>query len=136
MARKPHVLVIPFPAQGHVAPFMKLAIQIAAHGVKVTFVNSESVHEKLIASTSGDIKEIRLVTIPDGLDAAGQRNIVTFTKQARIGMPGPLKDLIEQSNSTNENITCILADTNAVWALQVAKEMGIERIAVLVAGPA
>ena len=48
MARQlhPHVLVISYPAQGHVAPLMKLSPQIAAQGVKVTFVNTEFIHEK------------------------------------------------------------------------------------------
>lgn len=142
MARKPHVLAIPFPAQGHVAPFMKLALQIAANGVKITFVNSESVHERIMASVSADIEEqslISLVSIPDALESRGaQRNAVNFTKRAQKGMPGSLKNLIEKINQSNinEQITCVLADTTAVWALEVAKEMGIGRIAVQVAGPA
>ncbi|OMO89780.1 UDP-glucuronosyl/UDP-glucosyltransferase [Corchorus olitorius] len=145
MARNPHVLVIPLAAQGHVAPLMKLAVQIAAHGVKVTFVNSENAHERIMASNStpAEIKEqislISLVTIPDGLGSgAGQRTGLAVAKQARKGMPDSLKDLIEKINHFNfsEQITCVVADTMAVWALQVAKEMGINRIAVQVAGPA
>ncbi|XVF11822.1 hypothetical protein REPUB_Repub08aG0060300 [Reevesia pubescens] len=142
MARKPHVLVVPLAAQGHVAPLMKLSFQIAAHGVKVTFVNSKSVHEKIMASISENIEEqslISLVSIPDALESGGgQRNAVNFTKMAQRGMAGPLKNLIEKINQSNSNeqITCVLADTIAVWALEVAKEMGIERIAVQLAGPA
>lgn len=34
-----HVVVMPFPAQGHVTPIMKLAQQLVTQGVKVTFVN-------------------------------------------------------------------------------------------------
>ncbi|XWS60461.1 hypothetical protein CRYUN_Cryun07bG0038300 [Craigia yunnanensis] len=142
MARKPHILVIPLAAQGHVAPLMKLSFQIAAHGVKVTFVNSESVHERIMASVSADMKEqtlISLVSIPDALESGGgQRNAVNFTKRAQRGMPGALKNLIEKINQSNSNeqITCVLADATAVWALEVAKEMEIERIAVQLAGPA
>ncbi|XP_022736355.1 UDP-glycosyltransferase 83A1-like isoform X2 [Durio zibethinus] len=139
MARKPHVLVVPLAAQGHVAPFMKLSFQIAGHGVKVTFVNSESVHERIMASVSADMKEqslISLVSIPDALES--RVGSVNFTKMAQRGMPGALKELIEEINQSDssEQITCVLADTVAVWALEVAKEMGIERIAVHVAGPA
>ena len=70
--RQPHVLVIPFPALGHVAPLMKLATKIAEHGIDVTFVNTEFMHAKIIASMQGKAEnsssQIMLVSIPDGLD--------------------------------------------------------------------
>ena len=81
MTRKPDVLVIPFPAQGHVSSLMKLSLQIAAHGVKVTFVNFESIHEKVMASIRAkhdDLKDslISFASIPDGLESEDDRTIL------------------------------------------------------------
>ena len=71
MGRQAHVLMIPFPAQGHVAPLIKLAHQISDHGIIVTFVNSDFIHEKVVAALPEEAtapSRIRLVSIPDGLN--------------------------------------------------------------------
>ncbi|XWS47945.1 hypothetical protein CRYUN_Cryun13aG0029600 [Craigia yunnanensis] len=146
MTRKPHVLVISLPAQGHLSSLMKLSLQIAAHGVKVTFVNLESIHEKVMASTPvkhDDQEEslISFVSIPDGVELENDRNdALKFTESKRKVMPGQLKKLIEKINQYGTNneqiISCIIADVSVGWALEVAKNMGIEGVAVHTAGPA
>ncbi|XVF08961.1 hypothetical protein REPUB_Repub07fG0049600 [Reevesia pubescens] len=143
MGRTPHVLVIPLPGQqGHAGPLMKLALQIAANGVKVTFVNSEFTHGKIMAAMSGKEEEqslISLVSIPDGLEMEDDRkDTVKFAESIRRVMPVELKKLIEKINQSNvdEQVTCIISDVTIEWALEVAKNMGIEGIAVYLAGPA
>ncbi|CAN6286777.1 unnamed protein product [Urochloa humidicola] len=37
---KNHVLMLPFPAQGHVTPLMELSHRLVDHGFEVTFVNT------------------------------------------------------------------------------------------------
>ena len=53
-------------------------------------------------------------------------------------MPGELKKLIKKINQSNvdEQITYVITDILVEWALEVAKNMGIEGIAVHFAGPA
>ncbi|WKA08535.1 hypothetical protein VitviT2T_026249 [Vitis vinifera] len=63
-----HVLVIPYPAQGHVSPLMKLAHRISDHGIKVTFVTTESIHARLMAAMPDkdeELSQMQLVSIPD-----------------------------------------------------------------------
>ncbi|TYJ05906.1 hypothetical protein E1A91_A12G196100v1 [Gossypium mustelinum] len=144
--RRGHVIVIPHAAQGHLAPLMKLSLQIAAHGVKVTLVNTEFIHEKVMASLPAkDLEEdqkppISLVSIPDGLEPDDdRRDYVKMTESMRRVMPGHFMKLIENINSRSngdEKISCVLADTAAGWALEVAEKMGIKRAAVLLSGPA
>ncbi|XVF51780.1 hypothetical protein PTKIN_Ptkin04bG0212100 [Pterospermum kingtungense] len=139
MTRKPHVLVIPFPAQGHVSSLMKLSLQIAAHGVKVTFVSSESTHEKIMASIPAkqDDKEeslISVASVPDGLELENEES-------KRRVKTDQLKQLIEKINQqygtkSEQIIRCVIADIFAGWALEAAKNMGIEGVAVHTAGPA
>ncbi|KAK6261712.1 hypothetical protein QUC31_007528 [Theobroma cacao] len=142
MARQPHVMVIPHAAQGHVAPLMKLSLQIAAHGVKVTFVNTEFIHEKVKASLPAKAEQqslINLVSIPDGLEPEDDRqDFVKLTESMLRVMPGHLRNLIENINRSNvtEQITWVIADMAAGWALEVAKKMGIKRAAVLLSSPA
>ncbi|XVF50009.1 hypothetical protein PTKIN_Ptkin04bG0061100 [Pterospermum kingtungense] len=143
MARQPHVIVIPHPAQGHVAPLMKLSLQIAAHGVKVTFVNTEFIHEKVMASLPvndvGEQRLISLVSIPDGLEPEDDRqDFVKLTDSITRVMPGNLRNLIDNINRSDvdEQIVCVIADSAAGWALEVAYKMGIKAVAVLLSGPA
>ena len=49
--KRAHVLAVPIPAQGHVKPLMSLCRQIAKHGIKVTFVNAESIHRKILSAS-------------------------------------------------------------------------------------
>ncbi|XVF08959.1 hypothetical protein REPUB_Repub07fG0049400 [Reevesia pubescens] len=91
MARKAHVLVIPLAAQGHVAPLMKLSLQIAAHGMRVTVVNSESVHEKIMASVSANGEEqslISLVSTPDTLESGGDQRNAALEVAEEMGIGG------------------------------------------------
>ncbi|XVF11823.1 hypothetical protein REPUB_Repub08aG0060400 [Reevesia pubescens] len=137
----PHVLVISYPAQGHVAPLMKLSLQIAAQGVKVTFVNTEFIHEKIMASMPEKDREqsmISLVSIPDGLEGDDRNDIFKLAESILRVMPGHLEDLIVKMNQSNlnEQIKCVIADTSVGWALEVAKKMGIRAVAVWPAGAA
>lgn len=135
MGRKPHVMVVPFPAQGHVAPLMKLAYNLAGHGIKVTFVNTESIHVKLTSAMSGKFKEqspICLVSIPEGLEPNHDgKDIFEAIENASIFMPGHLQTLIENIKQLNDDdqVTHVVADISVGWALETAEKMGIKRAA-------
>lgn len=136
MGRKPHVIAVPFPAQGHVAPLMKLAYNLANHGVKVTFVNTESTHERLMSAMPEKFKEeipIGLVSVPDVLEG---EDVKKFIERAPSSMPLLLQNLIKNINelNTDDQVTHVIADVSAGWALEAAKKMGIERAAFVPCG--
>ena len=72
--RNPHVLTLAYPAQGHVIPLMGLCMCLLKHGVRVTFVNNEFIHERLMRSECEKKKlgddQLRLVSLPDWLEPA------------------------------------------------------------------
>ncbi|KAI6695774.1 hypothetical protein NL676_023484 [Syzygium grande] len=135
MAKLKHVLVVPFPAQGHLTPLLKLSHCIADHGVKVTVVNTESVHAQVMAANQQDegSNRIKFVAFPDGLETDEERkDWEKLLESISRVMPGHLQEFIEkvkrQSNSNeDEKISFVIADLAAGWALEVAKRMGIER---------
>jgi UDP:flavonoid glycosyltransferase YjiC (YdhE family) len=47
-ASKPHVVLIPYPAQGHVTPFLRLAKALHARSFHVTFVHTEFNRARLL----------------------------------------------------------------------------------------
>ncbi|KAF0908040.1 hypothetical protein E2562_022897 [Oryza meyeriana var. granulata] len=68
---KPHVLLIPYPTQGHVNPFLKLATALHARSFHVTFVHTEYNHVRLLRSRGpsavAGADGLRFESIPDGL---------------------------------------------------------------------
>ena len=98
MGKQPHhVLIIPFPLQGHVTPLMKLAHRISDHGIMVTFINSNFIHGKVVAELRPDEtvarSRVQLASIPDGLEAEDDRkSLPKLGESVRRVMPGHLKD--------------------------------------------
>ncbi|KAL0342485.1 UNVERIFIED_CONTAM: UDP-glycosyltransferase 83A1 [Sesamum calycinum] len=137
--KRPHVLAVPFPAQGHVTPLMKLSRLIASHGIKVTFVNTQHIHDKILASlmlSDQDMKDkeedsMVLTSIPDGLAPDDDRNdAFKLTEGLRSTMAASLTDLINKINSSNsdEKVSCIVADLTVGWVLEVAERVGAEPV--------
>ncbi|XP_078179730.1 UDP-glycosyltransferase 83A1-like [Carex rostrata] len=125
-----HVLMLPVPCQGHVIPMMELSHSLVEHGIKVTFVNTEFSHARVLQALSNkesDLKGINLVSIPDGLHPNDDRNdlgllVEGFTKF----MPGYLEELIRENNAKGEDkIKWLIADENMGWSFSVAKKMGV-----------
>ena len=136
-----HVLVMPFPAQGHVIPFMDLSQNLVKHGFKVTFVNTDFSQERIVKSFTGKDNvgdQIRLVSIPDGLEAWEDRNDMGKSCEGIVRvMPKKLEELMQEINGRDDNkITCVIADGNMGWALEVAEKMGIKRAVFLPAAAA
>ena len=98
--RRPHVLVLPVPSQGHIAPMLAFSHLLAARGVVVTFVNTEKAHARVLLSSEED-KEgaegelqtrkkkssaIRFETMPDGSQESlpGSQPSFTFSNVQNI----------------------------------------------------
>ncbi|KAF8005720.1 hypothetical protein BT93_K0107 [Corymbia citriodora subsp. variegata] len=126
MAKFKHVLVKPYPAQGHVTSLQKLSHCIADYGVNVTFVNTESIHTRVMATNLGldeGSNSIKFIAIPDGLETDEERKDSTkpLESMSRV-MPGHLQELIEKVKEY-----FMIANLAAGWVLEVAERMGIER---------
>ncbi|XP_072977343.1 UDP-glycosyltransferase 83A1-like [Typha angustifolia] len=126
----PHALLLPFPAQGHVIPFMELAHLLVDHGFRITFVNTEFNHDRIVATLSkdeGHLDRIHLVSVPDGLAPEEERNALgRLSDGLQQTVPLLLEELITKSNETRDcRITCMIADLNMGWALEIAKKMAL-----------
>ena len=133
---KQRVLVLPFPAQGHVKPLMLFSHKLAKHGFRITFVNSDFNHNRIISSSNvpeldqamGLGSQIDMVSIPDGLGPEDDRaELGPLYKAILDTMPAKLEKLIETINgsaeSINDKINCVVCDVNMAWALEVAAKV-------------
>ncbi|CAL5372281.1 unnamed protein product [Camellia sinensis] len=138
MGKQAHVMVVPYPAQGHVTPLLNLSHKIVDYGIKVTFINTQFIRAKIMAAMLDHKDEeekqnqVRLVLIPDGLgpdDDDHRKDALKLLENIQRVMPGHLKDLIEKIGHS-EKIRCVIADPTLGWILEVAREMGIEQAAM------
>ncbi|WOG93252.1 hypothetical protein DCAR_0312533 [Daucus carota subsp. sativus] len=103
----PHVLAIPYPAQGHVIPMMELLRSFTKQGGYDTY--------DLNSRWTGPSED--------------RNDFVIALKAMFEVMPGKLEELIEKINETDDNkITCLVADENMGWAFKVAEKFGIKKV--------
>ncbi|KAH7571323.1 hypothetical protein JRO89_XS04G0022600 [Xanthoceras sorbifolium] len=132
----PHVLVIPFPAHGHITPLLELSQCLALkHGIsKITFLYPENYHQLVkhaLATEEGIADRIRLLSIPVGPKNSSLEDASDYRwkmiDDGYFSMPEKVKELIEQVNAADsDKITCILADQILGWPMEIAKEKGIQ----------
>ncbi|KAH9318027.1 hypothetical protein KI387_019796 [Taxus chinensis] len=133
---EPHAVIVPFPVQGHINPMMHLAHNLASNGFIITFVNTVynnsgtvKAHRKW-SSELGEAGNERVCfrAIPDGLPEDDMRT--DFARLARVtetAMPPSLQKLIQEINDEEEHqVTCLIADFFAPWALDVAQQFHIQ----------
>ncbi|KAL2322000.1 hypothetical protein Fmac_026379 [Flemingia macrophylla] len=131
---KPHVVCVPYPAQGHINPLMQLAKLLHYEGFHITFVNTEFNHNRFVKSHGPDfvkgLPDFKFQTIPDGLppsDKDATQDIPALSDSIRKTCYGPFKELVMKLNSSHEvpKVSCIIADGVMGFAAKVAKDLGI-----------
>ncbi|KAK6115477.1 hypothetical protein DH2020_007746 [Rehmannia glutinosa] len=140
VSEKPHAVCIPFPAQGHINPMLKLAKLLYHNGFHITFVNTEYNHKRLIKSRGPNsldgLPSFRFETIPDGLPALGNtdatRDIPSLCESTTTTCLAPFKELIAKLNNTVSSkvppVSCIVSDGIMSFTLEAAEEVGIPQV--------
>ncbi|EXB38440.1 UDP-glycosyltransferase 85A1 [Morus notabilis] len=135
--KKPHAVLIPFPAQGHVNPFMQLAKLLHSRGFHITFVNTEFNHRRLIRSKGPDfgngLLDFSFETIPDGLpssDRDATQDVPSLFESTRKNCIGPFKELLLRLNSCSQvpPVRCIISDGIMSFGIKVAEDLGIPQV--------
>jgi hypothetical protein len=136
-AKKPHAVCLPFPAQGHVTPMMRLAKLLHSRGFHITFVHTEFNHMRLIRSKGPDyikgLPDFRFETIPDGLppsDRDATQDVPALCDSTRKNCLAPFKELVIKLNSTSQvpQVTCIVSDSIMGFGREAGKELGIPEV--------
>ncbi|XP_022978080.1 7-deoxyloganetic acid glucosyltransferase-like [Cucurbita maxima] len=112
----PHVLIFPFPAQGHVNSMLKLAELLSLSGLRITFLNIHRIHQKLtlhsdILSRFSRFPNFQFRTITDGLTPQN-RTLGMFSDLIRRlnSVTKPLLTQMLLSGELGPNPTCIILD--------------------------
>eukprot|EP00250_Pteridium_aquilinum_P002884 c13120_g1_i1 orf=2-949(-) len=146
---KPHIVVVPFPGQGHVNPFLHLSRRLAMNGFSVTFVSMNFTHMfvmKFVRRLEKEEEEgkhqpqaegetnytlhpstkldIRFVSIPDGIPADTRINDVPELCRGMERSSSAFERLLEE---LQPHPTCIISDMFVLHTRDAAKKFGIPR---------
>nr|XP_027191518.1 UDP-glycosyltransferase 85A2-like [Cicer arietinum] len=136
--KKPHVVCVPYPAQGHINPMLKLAklLHFKA-GFHVTFVNTEYIHKRLLKSRGRNslkgVSSFRFETIPDGLpesDVDVTHDFPSLCDSTRKTCLPHFKNLISKLNNAFDTppVTCIVSDGCMSFTLDAAQKFNIPEV--------
>uniref|UniRef100_A0ACD5UQC4 Uncharacterized protein n=1 Tax=Avena sativa TaxID=4498 RepID=A0ACD5UQC4_AVESA len=138
-AERPHAMMIPYPAQGHITPMLQLAKLLHTRGFHVTFVNNEFNHRRLLRSQGADtlvgVPGFQFAAIADGLppsDREATQDIPALCYSTMTTSLPRFKELVAKLNEEAETsggalppVTCVVADSVMSFSLRAARELGL-----------
>ncbi|KAL1549412.1 UDP-glycosyltransferase 86A1-like [Salvia divinorum] len=138
-ARRPHAIMIPYPYQGHINPFVSLAVKLASQGFTITFINTQSVHRRIsraqTATGHADIfsgardsgLDIRYATVCDGFPLGFDRSLNhdQFVEGLIHVFSAHVDELVGNLADSDPPVTCLIADTFYVWASYIARKYNL-----------
>ncbi|KAF8404618.1 hypothetical protein HHK36_009506 [Tetracentron sinense] len=136
---KPHAVCIPYPAQGHINPMLKLAKLLHYRGFHITLVNTEFNHQRLLKSRGPDalngFPDFQFHTIPDGLppsDVDATQDIPSLCDSTTKTCLAPFRNLLSKLNHTSSSnvppVSCLVSDGAMTFTLKVAEELSIPEV--------
>ncbi|MED6201723.1 hypothetical protein PIB30_097918, partial [Stylosanthes scabra] len=123
-SRRPHCLVLSYPAQGHINPMIQFSKLLVHEGIKVTLATT-SFYSKSLQKMP---PYISLESISDGFDNGGFDEAGSFKAYlGRFWKVGPrsLCELMEKLAKLGNPIDCVIYNSFFPWALDVAKKFGV-----------
>ncbi|KAF6174152.1 hypothetical protein GIB67_033684 [Kingdonia uniflora] len=119
-----HVVLLPFPAQGHMNPLLQIGKLLTTKGLKVTLATtiflSKSIHIKPT--------DVGIETISDGFDETGlstPEGFQAYFKRFKEVGSQTLANLIKNHENSCNPISCLVYDSLCPWAIDVAKGFGL-----------
>ncbi|CAK9147457.1 unnamed protein product [Ilex paraguariensis] len=116
MASRTHVLVVPFPVQGHINPMLQFSKRLASKGLRVTLVTI-TISKSMESQTSS----VKIESISDGFDEGEKlEGHAGFIKRMMLLLWQCLPELIEKQKSTGYPVKVLVYDSIMPWALEIA----------------
>ncbi|KGN54974.1 UDP-glycosyltransferase 82A1 [Cucumis sativus] len=126
--KKPKVILVPYPAQGHVTPMLMLAAVFHRRGFLPIFLTPSYIHCHISSQVSSS-DGIIFVSMSDGLDDNMPRDFFTIEAAIETTMPVCLRQVLSEHNSKESSggtgVVCMVVDLLASSAIEVGNEFGV-----------
>ncbi|MCD9559064.1 hypothetical protein HAX54_016793 [Datura stramonium] len=122
---KSHVLVLPYPAQGHINPMVQFSKRLTSRGVKVTLVTTNSV-SKNMPKESGSFKIESINPHDDDDDSPPpeklDESIVWFFNLVSKNLGA----IVEKLSDSEYPVKALVFDSVFTWAIDLAHQLGLK----------
>ncbi|KAL5703456.1 7-deoxyloganetin glucosyltransferase [Ranunculus cassubicifolius] len=122
-----HVLVLPFPSQGHINPMLQFSKRLVSKGLTVTLAVTNFIGKTMPSQTGS----IHIKTISDGFDEGGSKQAGSgevYLDRFKIVGSQTLRELILKQNQEQQGskpFSCIVYDAFLPWAFDAAKQFSL-----------
>jgi len=123
-----HVLMVPYPSQGHINPMLQFSKRLCSKGLRVTFLTTTFISNSMHLHSSSLLGSVHLDFISDGYDQGGFGEagcIQTYLSRMQEVGSNSLRELVNKHKSSDHPIDCVVYDPFLTWVLDVAKEFGL-----------
>ncbi|XP_047051866.1 UDP-glucosyltransferase UGT13248-like [Lolium rigidum] len=126
-----HVLLLPYPSQGHVHPMLQFAKRLAHHGLRPTL----AVTRYILATCTPDaaaIGAVRLAAVSDGCDAGGFgecNDVTAYLSLLESAGSETLAELLRAEAAAGRPVRTVVYDAFLPWARAVAQRHGAAAVA-------
>ncbi|KAJ8755413.1 hypothetical protein K2173_019211 [Erythroxylum novogranatense] len=142
--QNPHAVMFPVPLQGHIIPFVHLALKLASEGFTITFVVTQAIHHKMTQARPITVEEedmftaarksgldIRYKTVGDGFPLGFDRdqNLEQYLEGFLHVFSAHVDDLLGQMVGTaSPTMTCLISDTFHPWPSTLARKYNLVNV--------
>lgn len=140
--KRPHIIIIPPPFQGHINPSIQLSLNLASKGFTITYINTHSAHDQIkkarvhidprvnsviFARAHDSGLDVGYTTIGDGFplsfDLSSNRE--QFLEGRLHVFPSYVDEAVGELVRGDPPATCLIADTYSTWGSAVARKYGL-----------
>lgn len=117
-----HVIVLTYPAQGHINPLLQFAKRLASKGLKATLATTHYTINSIQSTTVG------IEPISDGYDEGGFKqapSLEVYLESFKTVGSRTLAELILKFSESTSPVNCIVYDLLVPWAVDVARQFNI-----------
>ena len=123
---QPHILVLPYPIQGHINPMLQFSKRLASKGPRVTLVATTTISESVKAIAS---HTINIEIISDGSTESktfDTSDSDEYYENFRVTVSQSFTKLIETQKSSKHPPKFVVYDAVMPWALNIARGLGLD----------